>query len=187
MAPQHKLLVTDRAGKPMVARVVDNILSSRAGPVLVVTGHRADDLRAALANRPVQHVHADRYEDGLSASLRAGLAALPDDTPAALICLADMPLVTGRMIDRLLDAYDPDEGRTIVAPTFQGKIGNPVLWDRRFFPEMRALSGDVGARRLLERHAEMIAEVELGSDAVLRDFDTVESLAALPHRLQPPD
>ena len=187
MAPQHKLLVTDRAGKPMIARVVDNVLSSRAGPVLVVTGHRAEDVRAALANRPVQHVHAENYQEGLSASLRAGLAALPADSPAVLICLADMPLVTGRMIDRLLDAFDPDEGRTIVAPTFQGKIGNPVLWDRRFFPEMCALSGDVGARRLLERHAEMVAEIELGSDAVLRDFDTVDSLAALPHRLQPPD
>ena len=90
-----------------------------------------------------------------------------------------MPLVTGRMIDRLLEAYDPDEGRTIVAPTFRGKIGNPVLWDRCFFPEIAGLTGDMGARPLLERHRDEVTLVEIGDDAVLRDFDTVESLADL--------
>ncbi len=96
-----------------------------------------------------------------------------------------MPLVTGRVIDRLIDAFDPDEGRAIVVPTHQGKAGNPVLWARRFFPEILALEGDVGARALLARHAEQVAEVEIGEDAVLRDFDTVESLALLPARLRP--
>jgi len=66
-----------------------------------------------------------------------------------------------------------------VAPTCRGKVGNPVLWDRRFFPEMAGLTGDMGARPLLERHADHVAYVELGDDAVLRDFDTVESLAGL--------
>ena len=95
-----------------------------------------------------------------------------------------MPLVTGRMIDRLIETYDSDEGRLIVAPTGHGKFGNPVLWDRRFFPDILSLSGDVGARKLLERHAESVATVELG-DPVLRDFDTVESLAELPEHLRP--
>ena len=96
-----------------------------------------------------------------------------------------MPLVTGRVIERLIDAYDPDEGRLIVLPTHRGKQGNPILWDRRFFPEILALSGNVGARFLLERHVEAIAEVEIDADAVLRDFDTVESLATPPERLRP--
>lgn len=185
MAPHNKLLVPDRAGRPMVARVVDNLLSSAARPVIVVTGHRAEEVRAAVAGRPVQVVHAPEYLDGLSASLRAGIAAVPATASAALVCLGDMPLVTGRMIERLIEAYDPDEGRSVVVPTCRGKIGNPVLWDRRFFPDIAGLVGDVGARPLLERHSEHVAQVELGTDAVLRDFDTVESLATLPAHLRP--
>ncbi|MBN8890335.1 MAG: 4-diphosphocytidyl-2C-methyl-D-erythritol kinase [Rhodospirillales bacterium 70-18] len=187
MAPYNKLLLADRAGKPMIARVVDNVLSSGARPVLVVTGHRAGDVRAALAGRPVGFVQADAYAEGLSASLKAGIAALPPEVSAAVICLGDMPLVTGRMLDRLLAAYDPDEGRSIVVPMHQGRIGNPILWDRRYFPEMLALSGDGGARGLLQRHLEQVAEVAMEEDAVLRDFDTVDSLATLPQRLRPAD
>ena len=91
------------------------------------------------------------------------------------------------MLDRLVAAYDPDEGRAIVVPTHQGKPGNPVLWDRRYFGEILALAGDRGAKALLERHAEEVAEVDMGDDAVLRDFDTPESLATLPAKLRPAD
>jgi molybdenum cofactor cytidylyltransferase len=185
MAPQNKLLVRDRAGKPMIARVVDNLLSSAARPVLVVTGHHGDEIRAALAGRPVTFVTADDYASGLSASLRAGVAALPDQARAAVVCLGDMPLVTGRVVDRLIEAWDPDEGRSIVVPTCKGRRGNPVLWDRALFPAILGLTGDAGARGLLAVHAELVGEVELNDDAVLRDFDTVESLATLPPRLRP--
>lgn len=185
MAPHNKLLIADRTGKPMIARVVDNVLSSKARPILVVTGHMADEIERALGGRPVRYVHAAEYAAGLSASLKAGIASVPPEASAALVCLGDMPLVTGRMIDRLLEAYDADEGRRIVLPTFRGKQGNPMLWDRRFFPEILGLAGDSGARALLARHLEEVAEVEMGEDAVLRDFDTTDALATLPPRLRP--
>ncbi len=186
MAPHNKLLVPDRTGKPMIARVVDNVLSSNARPVLVVVGHQAEQVQHALGGRPVRYVHAPDYAEGLSASLKAGIAAVPESA-AAMVCLGDMPLVTGRMIDRLLANYDPDEGRLIVLPTFRGKQGNPMLWDRRFFPEILQITGDSGARFLLGKHMESVAEVEMADDAVLRDFDTTESLATLPERLRPGD
>ena len=88
---------------------------------------------AGAGRETVRYVQAPDYAEGLSASLKAGIAAVPPDCAAALVCLGDMPLVTGRMIDRLLAAYDPDEGRLIVLPVFHGKQGNPMLWDRRFF------------------------------------------------------
>ena len=187
MAPYNKLLIADRAGKPMIARVVDNVLSAATRPILVVTGHRADDIRAALGGRPVSFVHAPDYDTGLAASLKAGIAAVPDTAFAAIVCLGDMPLITARIIDRLIAAYDADEGRCIVVPTHQGRPGNPILWDRRYFPEILNLSGDTGARTLLKQHLEQVAEIEVGDDAVLRDFDTVDSLATLPQRLRPVD
>ena len=179
MAPRHKLLERDGSGVAMVARVVDNVLASRARPVLVVTGHRAAEVESVLEGRDVTLVPAANYAEGLSASLRAGLGALPPGAAAALVILGDMPLVTGAAIDRLIETYDAVEGRLIVAPTHGGKLGNPVLWDRRFHPAMMALTGDSGARALLRQHADAVAEVEL-DDSVLRDFDTVESLADLP-------
>jgi molybdenum cofactor cytidylyltransferase len=188
MAPFNKLLVTDRARKPMIARTVDNVLSSGARPVLVVTGHRADDIKAALAGRPVTYVESTNYAAGLSESLKSGIAAVPPEARAAIVCLGDMPLVTGRIIDRLLAAHDADEGRLIAVPTHQGQLGNPILWDRRFFPDLLAMTGDGGGgRRILREHAEAVAEIEVNDDAVLRDFDTRESLATLPPRLRPAD
>jgi molybdenum cofactor cytidylyltransferase len=185
MAPHNKLLVADRTGKPMIARVVDNVLSSKTRPILVVTGHQSEQVQHALGGRPVRYVHADDYAEGLSASLKSGIAAVPEECSAALVCLGDMPLVTGRMIDRLLGTYDPDEGRLIVLPTFRGKQGNPMLWDRRFFSEILQISGDSGARFLLGKHLEVVTEVEMADDAVLRDFDTTDSLNSLPPRLRP--
>jgi molybdenum cofactor cytidylyltransferase len=185
MAPHHKLLLADRSGKPMIARVVDNVLSSRARPILVVLGHRGENIRAALGGRPVNYVESVNYAMGLAESLKSGIAALPVDVAAALVVLGDMPLVTGRVLDRIIDAFDPDEGRAIVVPTYQGRPGNPVLWGRSFFPEILQLAGDAGARSLLARHAEQVAEIDVGDDAVLRDFDTVESLETLPGRLRP--
>ena len=177
-APLHKLLVAVR-GKPMIARTVDNVLASRARPVLVVLGHEAEAVAGAIAGRPVAQVIAADHAEGLAASLRAGLAAVPAQARGVIVCLGDMPFVTGRMIDRLIAAFDPGEGRAIVIPSFRGKRGNPVLWDRRFLPEMMSLSGDAGARALLDRHLAETVEVEIESDAVLRDFDTPEALAAL--------
>ncbi|MBD0275572.1 MAG: NTP transferase domain-containing protein, partial [Acetobacteraceae bacterium] len=180
MAPLNKLLVQDRDGAPMVARVVDNVLGSHARPVVVVTGHERERVEEALAGRPVRFVHAEDYAEGLSASLKAGLAALPPDLDGVVVCLGDMPLVAGPLVDKLIAAFDPEEARAIVMPTFRGKQGNPMLWSVEFLPEMMEITGDVGARHLAGKHADRVAEVEMADDAVLRDFDTPEALRKAP-------
>jgi molybdenum cofactor cytidylyltransferase len=180
MAPLNKLLVTDNNGTPMVARVVDNVLASRARPVIVVSGYESQRVEEALASRPVISAQTEDYAEGLSGSLKAGLAALPPEAEGVIICLGDMPLVTGAMIDRLLAAFDPEEGRSIVMPTFRGKQGNPMLWSREFLPEMMEITGDVGARHLAGKYAERVVEVEMSDDAVLRDFDTTDALKLSP-------
>jgi molybdenum cofactor cytidylyltransferase len=185
MAPRNKLLLPGADGTPMVARVVDAALASRARPVLVVVGNQAAEVERALAGREVRFVDAPDYAAGLSASLRAGIAAVPAEAAGVIVCLGDMPLVAPGVLDALIATHDAEEGRGIVVPTSRGRVGNPVLWGRRFFPELMALTGDTGGRGLLEKHAEQVAQVEVESDAVLRDFDTVESLADLPDALRP--
>lgn len=180
MAPLNKLLVSDNKGVAMVARVVDQALASQARPVIVVTGHERDRVEEVLAGRPVIFAHAQDYAQGLSASLKAGLAALPPGIDGVMICLGDMPLVSAAMMDRLLAAFDPEEGRAIVQPTFRGKQGNPMLWAREFLPAMMEVTGDVGARHLAALHAARLVEVEMPDDGVLRDFDTTEALKTAP-------
>ena len=180
MAPLNKLLVADDHGVPMIARVVDQVVASGLRPILVVTGHERERVQEALAGRPVILAHAEDYAEGLSASLRTGLAALPPEAEGALVCLGDMPLVSAAVMQRLVAAFDPEEGRAIVQPTFRGKQGNPVLWGREFFAAMSEISGDVGARQLVGRHADRLVEVEVGDDGVLRDFDTTEALKGAP-------
>lgn len=172
-------LLADIGGTPMVARVVDNALASHAARVTVVTGHQHEEVIAALAGRPVEFVHNPRYAEGLGTSLAAGIAALPDGTDGVLVCLGDMPGVSADAMNRLIAAHAPAEGRLICVPMAGGRRGNPVLWDRRFFPEMRAAAGDVGARTLFDRHAEHVCEVQFGDDGVLTDIDTPDMLAAL--------
>lgn len=180
MAPLNKLLVTDGEGVAMVARVAEKVLASGVKPVLVVTGHDRERVQEALAGKPVIFVHAEDYAEGLSASLKAGLAALPPDAEGVLVALGDMPLVEPAVIARLLAGFDPEEGRAIVQPTFRGKHGNPMVWGREFLPEMMQLTGDMGARQLVAKHADRLVEVEVPDDGVLRDFDTAEALKSAP-------
>jgi molybdenum cofactor cytidylyltransferase len=175
----NKLLARLADGRTMIEHTVDHVLAASARPVLVVTGHQDGQIRQALEGKPVRFVHAPDYAEGLANSLHAGIAALSRDIGAAMICLGDMPLIEPGMLNQILFAFDPREGREIVLPSFDGQRGNPVLWGRRFFDELLALKGDAGARQILHRHMEFVVEVPVQSDAVLRDFDTPDTLAAL--------
>ena len=177
MAPHHKLLIPGPDGRPMVARAADALLASGARPIIVVLGHRAEEVRAALGDRPLGYTLAPDYAQGLSASLRAGLAALPPDTPAALVALADMPGLDAPLVDALIAAHA--DGAAIVAPTHQGQLGNPVLWDRAFFPAIAQLEGDRGARPILEAHRGELRTLEQPTDACLIDVDAPEQLGLL--------
>jgi molybdenum cofactor cytidylyltransferase len=181
MGGPNKLLA-EIDGTPMVAHVARRLLASKARPVVAVLGNQAEEVDAALGKLPVERVHNPEFADGLSTSLKRGTSALPADLDGALICLGDMPLISGRHIDRLIAAFNPLEGRAIIVPTRRGKRGNPVLWAKRFFPEMAELAGDVGAKHLIGEHAELVAEVEMDDDAILVDIDTPEALAALRQR-----
>ena len=145
-------------------------------PVIVVTGHQREEVETALAGLPVRLVHNPDFAEGLGTSLKAGIAAVPADADGAIVCLGDMPQVDAALIDRLIAAFDPERGALVVVPTFEGKRGNPVLWSRRFFPDLMAIEGDVGARHLIGRYSEAVAEVPVEGKAALVDVDTPEAL-----------
>jgi molybdenum cofactor cytidylyltransferase len=177
MGVQNKLLC-ELEGRPLLCRAVDAALASRCCQVMVVTGWQAEHIEAALGDRPVSLVHNAEFATGMAGSLRCGLAALPADIDGAVILLADMPWIDAEDIDRLIAGFDP-AAPAILVPEFNGQRGNPVVWPRRYFAEMRQIAGDVGARALLERHAEAVRPVAFESDAIFADVDTPAALAQL--------
>lgn len=178
MGPVNKLLA-EVDGKPMIRHAFEAIAESDARTTIVVTGHEPEKIRAALDDGDAQFVHNGLYADGLSTSLGAGLLAVPGDCDAAIVCLGDMPRVSPKVIDRLISAYNPVEGRAICVPTRNGKRGNPVLFDRSLFPEVLQIGGDVGARHLIGRHEDLVAEVAIDDDSIFMDVDTPETLEKL--------
>jgi molybdenum cofactor cytidylyltransferase len=177
MGEVNKLLI-DIDDKPMVRQVAETILAAPVTPVVAVLGHERDRVRAAFAGLKLRAIYNPDYAAGISTSLKRGLGALPDDIDGVLVCLGDMPLVGPAEIERLIGAFNPTEGRAIIVPTWRGKRGNPVLWAKRFFPEMQDVAGDVGARHLIGAYPELVAEIEMAGEGVLLDIDTPEALAA---------
>jgi molybdenum cofactor cytidylyltransferase len=180
MAGGNKLLMRDVGGWPLVGRVAYAAVRSGAARVVVVTGHDADAVeaavRAAVPAAPLSFVRAADFTSGMAASLRAGVAAAAA-CHAVVICLGDMPLVTFDVIAGLFAAHAAPGGAGIVVPAYCGQRGNPVLWGRRYFEALAGLSGDQGARGLLRANAADVAEVAVNNDGILRDFDTAASLS----------
>jgi molybdenum cofactor cytidylyltransferase len=172
-------LIAEIGGKPLVRIAAEQALASRAGPVIVVTGHERERVEGALAGLPVRFVHNPGYAEGLGTSLKAGIAAIPADSDGAIVCLGDMPQVDHQLIDKLLASFDPERGALVVVPTFDGRRGNPVVWSRRFFNDLMSIQGDIGARHLIGSYAEAVAEVPVAGEAALTDIDTPESFSAV--------
>lgn len=177
MNGQHKLLA--RLGdRPLVRIAAEAALSSQAASVTVVVGYRAAEVRAALAGLEVTIVENRNYDAGLSGSLRLGVSSLSSSSDGAIVLLADMPDVDSHIIDKVIGAFDPAAGSHVAVPTFGGKAGNPVLWSSRFYADLMALEGDVGARELIRSNSGSVAWIEVGP-AVGSDVDTPEAMAAI--------
>ena len=173
--PEPKLLSLLR-GKPLVRHVAEAALASAVAPVIVVTGHRAGEVEAALIDLPLRIIRNAAHAEGLSTSLRAAIADCPAEVEAVLVLLADMPLIRPGLIDTVVSAWDGHA--SAVVPTYQGRRGNPALLSRALFDAIEALEGDAGAGPILRRRAD-VTEVPVEDPAILQDVDTADALAAM--------
>jgi molybdenum cofactor cytidylyltransferase len=175
MGGPNKLLA-ELNGKPLVRIVTEQALASKASGVIVVTGHQAELVEKALHGLKVKFVRNPDFAGGLASSVKSGIAAVPANADGAVVCLGDMPLIDAHLIDRLIEAFAPDRGNLIAVPVSDGRRGNPVLWSRRFFTELMALDGDIGARHLIAKHGEAVAEVPVEGHGAFLDIDTPQAL-----------
>ncbi len=178
MGPQggHKLLATFN-GVPLIRRTVVSALTADIGRVIVVTGHREPEIRAALGDLPVTLVSNSAYTSGMASSLTTGLTALDPAAGGMLVMLADMPGITAGDLRRLVDTFTSEGGRAVIRATADGQRGNPVILPRQTFAAVGQLVGDVGARDIVERCGLPVIDVEIGAAARL-DLDTPEQIIA---------
>lgn len=162
----------DWGGRPLVRAVAETALAAQLAPVLVVVGAAHAQVRAALQGLPLRVVVNPDYPRGQSTSLRAGVAALgAEPVDGALVLLGDQPLVTVDLIERIVAEWRAS-GAPIAAPTYAGQRGNPVLFARAVFPELLAIQGDQGARRMLAGNPARVHLVPFDDPRPLADIDT---------------
>ena len=169
--------------RPLLAHTLDNAARSTLNGLVVVLGHEAAAIEARIdfaSLRDTRVVLNDRYREGQSTSLHAGLAALPPAAAAALFLLGDQPLVTPAILDAILAAYRRAAAPApIVLPAYDGRRGNPVLFARPLWPELLAVTGDQGARGVLRVHHDAVLEVPIAGADHTADVDTPEDYARL--------
>lgn len=179
MGDRNKLLC-EIDGKSIIRQVLDTLTDSEVAELVVVTGHDAPSIAAAVAGQTLRLVHNDDYRSGMGTSLAKGVAALPETIDGALICLGDMPHVRSDTINRIVAAFSPSGGAEICVPIHQGHRGHPVLFGRRFFQDLGTLTGDTGARTLLAAFDSQVVEVAVGDPEIFRDYDTPEDFRGSP-------
>jgi molybdenum cofactor cytidylyltransferase len=174
MGGPNKLLLLVQ-GRSVARRTVETVLEAGFDPVVVVTGDRSAEVQTTLEGLPVQFAHNPDFALGMSTSIATGVRVVGAVDGVAIV-LGDMPWVTVANLAALRDAFvaRPD---SVCVPTAGGRRGNPVIWPSRRLDDLLRLTGDIGARGLLERHSDVVREVPVEGSGVLRDVDVPEDLA----------
>ena len=174
MGPKNKLLLDWQGGRVLVQAVVETVSGIGFERVIVVVGYQKDLVGGVLDGYPVELVVNDRYEEGLSTSVRCGVLACGKETEGYLLALGDMPMVKAEVVSALCRAFvETGDPRSVAVPVAAGRRGNPVLFGAGHRKSLLALKGDRGARGLLAERGDNIVAVPVGDDAGLfADADT---------------
>jgi molybdenum cofactor cytidylyltransferase len=177
---RNKLLLLFK-GKPLIAHAVDTLLASAVDEIVVVLGHEADQVRAAISETRVSFVENRAYHEGLASSIHAGFAAIPFSTDAIMIYLADQPLLEPGDVNFLIRAFAEADraNKSIVVPFFRGERGNPVIVNSSYKASILAIAGETGCRRVIKQNPDQVLTVEMETDHVIRDIDTMDEYERL--------
>jgi len=166
----------------MLEHVTDAVVKSDVEEVVIVLGFMAKKLAKTITpSKRIKVAVNKNYENGLASSIKAGLEALNRDSSAVVFVFVDQPFVKASAINSLVNAYK-ETGARIVIPTHKGRRGKPVLFDKSLFEEIKRISGDVGAREVVQRHEEEVKEIEVEDSSILLDIDTPEQLKLVRER-----
>jgi len=155
----------------ILEQAINNLLNSAVNEIIVVLGHRAEEMIKTIAAKPVKIAINPDYWQGMSTSIIAGLNLIDSQAQAVMLALGDQPSVSSQIINQLIEEfYHHDKG--IIIPTYQGKRGHPIIFAIKYKQKLLELTGDIGARQIIKDHPQDILEVAVDSESVISDIDT---------------
>jgi molybdenum cofactor cytidylyltransferase len=164
-------------GRTVLARAIDTAMAAGLDPLLVVVGHEEERVRAALAGTGARAVHNPDYAAGMNTSLRTGIAAVPDEARAAVVMLADMPLVDSTMIRTLVERWRAS-GTPLAISRYGDVVAPPTVYGAALFPELRGLSGQGCGKAVIKRHRGEEIAIDWPAER-LADLDVPDDLARI--------
>jgi molybdenum cofactor cytidylyltransferase len=163
--------------QPLIRHVLRQALDSELEQVILVLGHKKPEILkriGALKQHPKLNIIVNPdYMEGMSTSLRTGLTQVNPGSSGALFLLGDQPLLTSRVINKLIRAFRKDP-TAIIVPDYGKGPGNPVLFPASFYTQLRRLSGDRGGRELIKKHADQVRFIPIRPRRIGWDVDTWE-------------
>jgi molybdenum cofactor cytidylyltransferase len=161
----------------IVEQTIDNLLASRVNEVIVVLGHKAEEIMKRIAARPIKMVINPLYRQGMSTSIAAGLTFTDSRAQAVMLALGDQPFVDGPTINRLIKEFEAHD-KGIAIPTYKGKRGHPLIFSIKYKAQLSGLKGDIGGREIIKHHPEDILEVAVDCEGIVIDVDTMPQISA---------
>ena len=174
---QPKQLLTLK-GKTLLAWVIEAAIQSSLAQVILVLGYKAAEIQKSLDYPNISIIHNPKYQQGQSSSVRHGIKTLNSSIDAAIFLLGDQPLIKPKTINTLIAAY-MEKQSLIIVPSYQGKRGNPVIFDRRLFPQLETLSGDSGGKALFNKNADQLTMIDVDDPGIHADIDTLNDYERL--------
>jgi molybdenum cofactor cytidylyltransferase len=174
MGAENKLLLPFE-GKPLIEHIVRTVQASDADEVMVVVGHEAERVRAALAGCDVRIVQNEHYREGMTTSIHAGVSAVAAEAEGLMICLSDLPLIEPHELNHLIHAFKQalaEDSAVIAVPVYQGQRGNPVLFAAQYKAEILGHKGLSGCKGVVKQNLNHVRHIEMPTDHILHDIDT---------------
>ena len=164
-------------GIPLIKHSVKNILSSSIDELIIVLGYQKEIIEKLIGkNDKIKFIFNKNFQNGMASSIKTGLNHLSEKTEAFFICLGDMPMVSHDIYNQLIKSKDNKE---IIVPTYKRQQGNPVLFDKSMKEKVIDVSGDVGAKKILERNKDKIFNLEINDQSIIKGFDTQDDFNSL--------
>ena len=162
---------------PVIKHSVKNILASSINELIIVLGHQKEIIEKLIdKNEKIRFVFNKNFESGMASSIKTGLNNFSEKTEAFFICLGDMPMVSSDIYNQLIKSKD---NKKIIVPTYKGQQGNPVLFNKSMKEKIIGITGDVGAKKILELNKDKILNLEINDKSITKGFNTQDDFSSL--------
>jgi len=170
-------LTKEIQGVPLIKHSVKNILASSIGELIIVLGYQKEIIEKIIdKNNKIKFVFNKDFESGMASSIKTGLNNLSEKTESFFICLCDMPMVGHDIYNQLIKSKANKE---IIVPTYKGQRGNPVLFNKSMKEKVMDISGDIGAKKILELNKDKILNLEINDQSITKSFNTQGDFSSL--------